>query len=696
MLVRIMLPRGVPLLVGLVWVVWLAAPGPIAAQTAPPVLRIEALGKGAVPLDGPWQFHLGDNPAWALAQTPDATGSGGWEQLTTDSPWGAQGHRSYTGYGWYRKHLNLSPAPGGQPGFYLLIPHIFDAYEVYWNGHMVGHNGSMPPHPSYLYSQPPQIVRLGPARDGVLAIRVWKAPLISFDSGLQGGFAAAPMVGGLATVSGVKTENDYTWMRSRQYSFGLQSLYGLMMVLSLFGWLRDRSRRVLLAMAAFSGSPVVGMFLVGLRLPLSYDFALGWLQPFLALQDIGLWFLLLYLLELDTNPRLARLTRNLAIVSFTATSLDGLLTLADWSRPWLTASAQLADAALTFVFTVVEAYPLVLVLLALRLRKRPDPASWMVAIAAFVSEMLFVTRIAVSQGSRFTHWTIGEKLSMPLFHLNGNAFTAQVIANSILLATVIFAVYRYMQTALRRQGALEQELKSAREVQQVLIPESLPALPGFAVTSAYRPASEVGGDFFQIIPLDGESAGSTLVLLGDVSGKGLRAAMTVSLIVGSVRTMARFTRHPAELLAELNQRLCGRMQGGFTTCLVLRLDADGRCAVATAGHPAPYLNQGEIPLPGALPLGILPNQLYAEREFQLREGDHFALYTDGLLEARNADGEIFSFDRLDALFARRPGAAEATEVAVRFGQDDDITVLTLTRLGSDEQSTTQLTAPALA
>jgi serine phosphatase RsbU (regulator of sigma subunit) len=406
---------------------------------------------------------------------------------------------------------------------------------------------------------------------------------------------------------------------------------------------------------------------------------------------VGLWFLLLYLLRLDTNPRLARAARVLAIISLATTSLDGLLTLLDWSNPGLASWAQLADGIFTAIFTTTQFFPWVL--LAYGLRKRLDSARWLVAITALLTETLFFTRIAAEQGSRYTHWTLGDKIARPLFFFNGNAFTPQMVTDTLLLLAIIYAVYRSTQEALRRQGALEQELKSARELQQVLIPETLPELPGFAVTSAYRPAQEVGGDFFQIIPLEGEHAGRTLIVLGDVSGKGLRAAMTVSLIVGTLRTLARFEPRPAKLLAELNLRLCGRLQGGFTTCLAMLLSRDGRCLVASAGHPAPYLNQREISLPGALPLGILPNATYQEQDFELGEGDHFALYTDGLLEARNAHGELFSFSRLNALFASNPGAAEATEAAVNFGQDDDITVLTLTRLATGMQSTTKLTIP---
>ena len=90
------------------------------------------------------------------------------------------------------------------------------------------------------------------------------------------------------------------------------------------------------------------------------------------------------------------------------------------------------------------------------------------------------------------------------------------------------------------------------------MPETLPTLPGFTLTSAYRPAQEVGGDFFQIIPLEG---GSALIILGDVSGKGHKAAMAVSLIVGAARMVAEFTRSPAEILSGLNRRLYGRLQG---------------------------------------------------------------------------------------------------------------------------------------
>ncbi len=685
------LPRRFPHVAALLFFVYVALLSQAGAQSTAPVLSIDDLGKGTESLSGPWQFHLGDNPAWSSPETGDDARNVGWEQISPDKSWGAQAHPAYTGFAWYRKHVHLAPAPGAAPDFAMLIRRIEDAYEIYWNGTLVGQNGSLPPHPFSYFSQPAQTFGLGPVRDGVLAIRVWKAPLNSFDSDQLGGLYFAPVVGSPTAIAALKAELDYAWLRSRQYGFGLQSLYSLVMLLSLLAWLRDRHKPMLLWMAVFSFAPVATQVLVGLRLPWSYDLALGLLQPVLSLQDIGLWFLLLYLLKLDDNPLLSYATRLLAVISIIAASLDGALTMLDWTNPLIATWVQLADAALTMVFTLAEIYPLLLV--ALALRKRLDSSRWLVAIAAFLAEMISAVRIAVQQGSRYTHWTLADKIGAPLFTINGNVFNAQIIANTLLLLAIIYAAYHSMRDSARRQNELEQEFQSARELQQVLIPETLPSLPGFAMTSAYRPAQEVGGDFFQIIPLEGKFEGSTLILLGDVSGKGLRAAMTVSLIVGAVRTLARFSPHPAEILSELNLRLCGRLQGGFATCLAMRVGSDGHCVMASAGHPSPFLNKQELVLPGALPLGIVLSATYEETPIDLREGDHFALYTDGLLEARSANGEIFSFDRLDALFRTHPDAARATDAAVSFGQDDDITVLTLTRLASGELSSTHLSAP---
>jgi len=283
-----------------------------------------------------------------------------------------------------------------------------------------------------------------------------------------------------------------------------------------------------------------------------------------------------------------------------------------------------------------------------------------------------------SLGVRWTHWTFWEPFQNSLFAIGQSQFNALTIMNTLLLVAIVYAVWRYEREQSARQTRLGEEFRNAQELQQVLVPESLPELPGYTVTSAYRPAQEVGGDFFQVIPLPDHGA---LAIVGDVSGKGLKAAMTVSLIVGALRSLVETTSNPAEILAGLNRRLLGRLQGGFATCVAVRLEAEGMCAIANAGHLAPFLNGRELDLPGALPLGLHAEAEYEEITVRLEAGDRLTLYTDGLPEARNAAGELFGFARVAELVAAEPGAGAIAEAAVRFGQEDDVTVLSLCHRG---------------
>ncbi len=666
----------------------------IQAQTSAPTLSIQDLGRGTATLDGPWQFHLGDDLAWASPDLDDATGYNGWTQITADMPWGAQGYRSYVGYAWYRKHLDITPASAAAPDWSILLGEIDDVYAIYWNGKLIATHGRFPPDPSWRWLEGAQTFHLGPMRKGVLAIRVYKYPLGSYQNGLQGGLYAPPLLGSIHAISREKSESDYFWLRQHQFAYAIDSLEALVLLLSFLFWWRDRSQKVLFWTALFCFAQIANALTATLHTPLSFRFVQGLDDPLLALQDVSLWFLLLWLLGLRNNERIYRWTRILVIVDVLAQCLDGATCLLDWSRPGLTVAAQVTDGLLTVVWTTVELWPLVVVILAVR--SRLDWPRWVVAVFAFISELAFIVPIMLAQGSRFTHWTIGQTLELPIFTAGGVAFTAPTLASTGLLLAIIYGVFSYSREAMARRQIIEQELKSAQELQQVLIPEELPSLPGFAVTSGYRPALEVGGDFFQIVPLESETPGSALIVLGDVSGKGLRAAMTVSLIVGTLRTLAETTSHPSEILAGLNRRLCGRLHGGFATCVAVKLDANGSCTLANAGHPSPFLNGEEVAAPGELPLGVAPGTAYEETTVRLRPGDHFVLYTDGLLEARNAAGELFGFDRLRDLVSARPDAALSIDAAVRFGQQDDITVLTLTRLEIGEEARMHMLAPALA
>jgi hypothetical protein len=243
------------------------------------------------------------------------------------------------------------------------------------------------------------------------------------------------------------------------------------------------------------------------------------------------------------------------------------------------------------------------------------------------------------------------------------------------IALLLFLVLRTVRIA-RERAVAAAELLAARTVQQVLIPENITAVPGFLIQSVYHPAGQVGGDFFQILPL---KDGGVLVVIGDVSGKGMPAAMTVSLLVGTVRTLAHYTENPGDILAAMNQRMLARSNGGFTTCLVLRADTDHKLTIANAGHIPPYLAGKELALENGLPLGLSAETTYAESTFHISPGQQLTLLTDGVVEARDKSGALYGFERAAALSLQTSEAI--ANAAQAFGQDDDITVLTLSYAG---------------
>jgi hypothetical protein len=226
------------------------------------------------------------------------------------------------------------------------------------------------------------------------------------------------------------------------------------------------------------------------------------------------------------------------------------------------------------------------------------------------------------------------------------------------------------------KAALVTELAAASEIQRLMVPAQLAPVPGYAIESVYRPASQVGGDFFQVIPLDSDQ---TLVVVGDVSGKGLSAAMIVSMLIGMLHSISRISKDPAQILAELNSRLFERKHGGFVTCLAARLDPSGGVALANAGHLPPWLNGAEVTFPGSLPLSLLGSVTPEQINLEMCHGDRLTVITDGVVEARDAHGTLFGFDRTQALMQESPIAL--AEAALHHGQDDDLTVISILRTG---------------
>ncbi len=216
-----------------------------------------------------------------------------------------QTHFGYTGYAWYRRHVNFLPVPGVQPDLALLLPSINDAYEVYWNGSLIGHQGKLPPHPHYYRDLPSEIVPLGQAGSGLLAFRVWKAPYFSADTGQAGGLNGPPLAGPADAIAAYKGNLNYRWLQGRLFGFAIQLIYGFIAFLGFISWFRNRTRRVLFWMSAWACALLLSSFFTSLRLPFTSAFSSSIQQPLLSIADIAIWYLLLYLLELDRTSRFA-------------------------------------------------------------------------------------------------------------------------------------------------------------------------------------------------------------------------------------------------------------------------------------------------------------------------------------------------------------------------------------------------------
>ena len=182
-----------------------------------------------------------------------------------------------------------------------------------------------------------------------------------------------------------------------------------------------------------------------------------------------------------------------------------------------------------------------------------------------------------------------------------------------LLSIAIVMLFRFTRIG-REQARTAAELTAAREIQRRLVPEVLPNMPNCRIEAAYFPAQEVGGDFYQVLP---HSNGSVMIVVGDVSGKGLKAAMTGTLAIGALRSLADDVSDPGPLLARLNREILRGQDGGFITCICVKFEPDGKLTLSNAGHLAPYKNGEELTVEGGLPLGLAPDLIYSESCFEL-------------------------------------------------------------------------------
>lgn len=607
-------------------------------------------------LDGLWRFHAGDNPHFAQPDFDDSS----WQLLRSNQSWARQGYRDYSGVAWYRFDLYL---PGNLDEPALLLPPFVNNDQVYANGRLICQSGPMPPRaqlmngPHTLLCRVPREI-ITPLRPVHIAIRVWQSR-ISMGRGGPIGTTLAGNFGQLKWRYDYEIKQRYWSVTALNVQLLISLLAGIA-ALSLFS-LQTSDREYLW----FGMFELMSAALAGVQI-----YAAFYLIPsvlFLFLRDTASaaeWIFFLVLVY-------ALLRRNRDSIFWIASAsalvqvpIDVLIILAQSLPAWVIVLG--AIAWLPFVILV----PIQLARGA-RMGNR-DAALLCIPVGLENLALISLYGLTIAfNGFGYTGLDRFNQLSRWPFPFSVLNITDGIMQLSILAVLVM----RFARTR-RDEQRMASELEAARAVQQVLVPEKIPIVPGFSIESVYRPAGQVGGDFFQVLKLPNEA---TLLAIGDVSGKGMPAAMTVSLIVGTLRTLANYLTSPREILTALNRCMAGRQNGGFITCLLLRIESDGTATMANAGHLSPYLDGAEVTLENGLPLGLAPEESYIESQIHLAFGARLTLLTDGVAEARNASGEIFGFERTLAITCAT--ANEIAQTAQEFGQEDDITVLSVTRQG---------------
>jgi serine phosphatase RsbU (regulator of sigma subunit)/anti-sigma regulatory factor (Ser/Thr protein kinase) len=315
------------------------------------------------------------------------------------------------------------------------------------------------------------------------------------------------------------------------------------------------------------------------------------------------------------------------------------------------------------------------------------------ALAALREAGVKVAVPLVSQGELVGLLNLGPRLSDQDYSSDDRKLLDSLAAQAAP-ALQVAQLVRRQEAEARSRERIEQELRVATTIQQNFLPRELPDLPGWQVAAYYRPAREVGGDFYDFIELSGGRIG---IVIGDVTDKGVPAAMVMAATRSVLRASAQRVVSPGAVLGRVNDLMCPDMPAKmFVTCLYGVLEpASGRFRFANAGHNLPYVRTGgggtaELRATG-MPLGLLPGIAYEETEGQLEPGETMLLHSDGVAEAHGPQGEMFGFPRLQDVVGARSGSGEVIDRVLtdlgRFTgsdweQEDDITLVALTRRDS--------------
>jgi sigma-B regulation protein RsbU (phosphoserine phosphatase) len=607
---------------------------------------------GIIVLDAPWRFHSGDNPQWASSTFDDSS----WKLHLFEKSWAEQGSPGFSGYAWLRQRIKV---PAVATPIALLVYPVGDSDEVYLDGVLNGTIGRMRPTPDLVANRQAEAIALPSGLEGhtvELALRTSVNPVTALAAGA--GAAQPPILGTQSSVYAILQLARLRLAVSRDPLWALDIVSAVIGIISLgLFLLTPRSTEYAWAALFLIGNLLSDLFL--------YQFAVR--QPI----DQGLYIVLLLACSSITTTGWL-----LFIWRFLRSRSDWLLVavlLANWLQPLAPLTVPPCSIEQAFLFGVACQGLMCLFILLKLLPSaiRNTREAQMLLVPFFLTTFL----VGVEEAISGLHAGGLRQASISLVLYSGNGFNVHWVQLSTLLAYLAIGallVFRFTRTA-REQQRLSTEMASARAIQAQLVPSRLPSSHHLRCHAAYLAASEVGGDFYQILSQENNSS---LIVVGDVSGKGLKAAMTGALAIGALRALAAEGLGPAMILSKLNRQLASASDGGFVTCLCARIDAGGALTLANAGHLAPYRNGEEVQLESGLPLGIVPEVTYAESYMRLAPGDRLTFLTDGVAEARNHRGELFGFDRTRNISTQ---SAEAIAGAAQaHGQEDDITVLTVT------------------
>jgi hypothetical protein len=648
---------------------------PSKTNPASPQIVQVSLGESSAELAGPWKFRTGDNPTWARKDYDDSS----WGTMDLSPPegtvdtslgisgfvpgWTVRGYPNYTGFAWYRLKVEVN---GANRRLALKMPAAADdAYQIFVNGTQIGEFGRFTEHHVAAYSSLPMSFPLQKnIRDGVItiAIRMWMDSATPFNSPDAGGLHGPPVLG-FASVIGALVQLDYDQIAHDLGGGFLEMLIlimALIMTIALF-WL-DRQDKAYLWLAFACLATLLGNSIVLAAnfipvIPQTFGVILA--DVVLAPMRIGLWVLFWgYWFKIWNIKRLHQLVWPLVAILMVGTAM---------LRPPLYGQLvppHFAGTLLPVLMLTKLGLGLLLCGVAYRGFVHQRTEGW---IAGFALVLVVIANY--QRELRLLH------IKTIFTFLNFSVSLGSVSTILSLLVITVMLLRRFV-LAQRLKEQWKIEIQQARHIQELLIPRKVPTVRGLLIQSEYRPMREVGGDFFQVLPTNNPDC--VLIAVGDVTGKGLQAGMLVALIVGAIQSAAQHCSDPAEILSEINKQLCDHQQGS-ATCLIMRIDSDGKVLLANAGHLPPYLNGKELQMDGALPIGMVQNSELSIMSFELTENDSLIAMSDGIVESQNAKGVLFGFERTNELLNRQATPKDIADQAQKYGQEDDILILEVRR-----------------